>query len=218
MRVSRVDKLHMILDGVIEGGGDILSYHEMNKIYNDKAYLDLNGRLWISGNVSRIGILEYLDESGNGISYQLKKPEDLFQWDSTYSLLGCPITVEHPEDSYVHDKNHSILSVGTVMDIPRESKGYYLKSRLQIFDSDVVKEIVESIRNGEHLWELSCGYSVDVVDELGEWNGMHYDKVHKDMRYNHLSLVSCGRGGKDVNLINEDVEGNPVHEVENAFV
>ena len=194
--VQRIDRAHLIVDGVVIDDGDETKKYKLNDIY-----LDINKRLWISGRVSRLGIFEYKFSNGY-VSKELKTAEEVFNHMSTASLYGCPITVEHPMEKVVNGNNHKFLSVGTVLGHPHEEDGYYLKARLQIFGKDEVAQIKRLIESNE-TWELSCGYEAQIEEISGKWNGMEYNGIHRNIRYNHLSLVKKGRAGNEVALITE---------------
>ena len=114
-----------------------------------------------------------------------------------------PVTIEHPSEGVVNSGIHKIVSVGTVMFPARVEQEYFLRMRFQIFDGDIVNEIMSKIQRGEH-WDVSCGYSADLEERPGNFNGTEYDAIHKNIRYNHLSLVSKGRAGNEVGIISGD--------------
>jgi hypothetical protein len=55
-------------------------------------------------------------------------------------------------------------------------------------------ETVDQIMNGGKR-ELSLGYKVRLDQTPGVWNGQEYDAIQKNIRINHLAIVSSGRAG-----------------------
>lgn len=66
------------------------------------------------------------------------------------------------------------------------------------------KDAIEAIKRGKQ--ELSLGYTLDVIEELGIYNGEKYTHRQKNVDYNHLALVNQGRAGRTarVNLDHKD--------------
>jgi hypothetical protein len=45
------------------------------------------------------------------------------------------------------------------------------------------------------MTEVSCGYHCDVDETPGEFEGQRYDRVQRNIRYNHVAVVERGRAG-----------------------
>ena len=50
---------------------------------------------------------------------------------------------------------------------------------------------------------LSCGYTCDIEWTSGNWMGMDYDCIQRNIKYNHVALVPTGRAG-DGNAVRMD--------------
>lgn len=50
------------------------------------------------------------------------------------------------------------------------------------------------------LRELSLGYSLDLDETPGVWNGQPYDAIQRNIRINHLALVEKARAGEQARL------------------
>ena len=174
---------------------------ERNKI-TTSLYKDINDRLWIDCRAARLGVMSYQQSDGS-YTNEVHLPEDLFDIQTKYSAFGVPVTIEHPQEGVVTAGIHKIVSVGTVMFPARIDEDYFLRMRMQIFDKDISQRIEDNIQSGIG-WDVSCGYSADLDEKPGEFNGASYDSIHRNIRYNHISLVEKGRAGTEVGLVNED--------------
>lgn len=160
---------------------------------------------------TRTGIMVYRLADGS-ISRELKHPEDVFDAASLATLERVVITRGHPRDSKgrpvdVTTKNVDRLKVGHGGDkIGRERvrDEEHPLIHATITDAAVVKAITD-----EGLDQVSMGYTVEVVDEPGVWNGQPYDRRHKNIRYDHLAvaLPMGGRGGSTVNVLLDEADG-----------
>lgn len=117
------------------------------------------------------------------------RPEDeVFADDSMQSIAGKPLTIEH-EDGFVTPKNARKVLVGMVGDsVSRD--GNHVVGMVRVTHEDGIQAI-----SGGKL-ELSVGYSADIEIASGTTpNGEAYDAIQRNIRANHVSLVSHGRCG-----------------------
>ena len=54
-------------------------------------------------------------------------------------------------------------------------------------------DLIAKIDSGKQ--QVSCGYTCDIEDKPGEYNGTRYDRVQRNIKYNHLAIVHRGRAG-----------------------
>jgi len=143
------------------------------------------------GFLTRAGVFEYRDSRGT-VTRELRHPDDVFHADSLASLKLVPVTNLHPSEGVnAHTASkHQRGAVGE--NIVRE--GDHVSAKVSITDAALIKE-VEAGRQ-----ELSCGYSCDVTDESGTFNGEKYDSRQTNIRYDHLAVVPTGRAGRSVRL------------------
>lgn len=177
---------------------------------------DRTGFLHAQIRPTRTGIMVYRLADGS-ISRELKHPEDVFDEASLETLKRVVITRGHPRDSRgrpvdVDASNVRRLQVGHGgSTIEREHVGDEDLPRIDttITDAPTVKAITE-----DGLDQVSMGYSVDVVDESGMWNGQPYDRRHKNIRYDHLAvaLPMGGRGGSTVAVVLDEGDGELVED------
>jgi len=141
---------------------------------------------------TRTGIFLYRNHDGS-IKKELRHPDNVFKADSLNSLKMIPITDGHPDGKLVNSKSAKSLQIGYVGENIRVD-GKFIRVPLTITDSDAV----EKIKRGKN--QLSLGYTANVVDEAGEYNGREYDSKQTDIKYNHLAICSLARAGADASI------------------
>lgn len=166
--------------------------------------MDDNGFLRIDGVAAHVGILEYMDDDGTTIR-EFVPEETLFDPASLASLAGAPVTLQHPPEM-VTPINYSRYSQGSVNGSPLRND-----DNLGVSMSVIGNDALHAVESGVN--ELSPGYSVDLDETPGEWNGQPYDRIQRNRRYNHLAIVDEARGGSVCSLrfdgivpTNEDIQ------------
>ena len=134
-----------------------------------------------------IGVYTYKNADGT-VSRRLRLPEEVFADDSVKSLRMVPVCNTHPTE-LVTPENSKKYSVGSVGDVMQDA--YRLYPSLCITDADAL----QAIREGRRF--LSCGYTADIEDKSGVWNGVAYDQIQRNIRYNHIALVDSPRAGDE---------------------
>lgn len=132
------------------------------------------------------------------VYYLLRDPEELEKAVQTFNNLPLlskhiPVSADEPQKDVI---------VGTTGSDAKFEDGY-LKCSLAVWDS----EAIAGIESGEQM-ELSSAYRYTADMTAGEFNGMHYDGVMRDIVGNHVALVDVGRAGRDVVVSDAD----PFHE------
>lgn len=115
---------------------------------------------------------------------ELEKSKDMFN--------GMPLLIIHKQDSaHAPLKEERVGSIGTtpVWDSP------YLDNALIVTDQSAIEAI-----DSKKLKEISCGYFFDPDFTPGEFNGVAYDFVMRNIRGNHVALVKEGRAGPEVSV------------------
>lgn len=154
--------------------------------------IDDNGYLRIDGVVAHVGILEYMDDDGTVIR-EFVPEETLFEPASLESLAGAPVTLQHPP-VMVTPSNYKEYSQGSVNGMPKRDGDNLVASMLVIGN-----EALHAVEY-DGVSELSPGYSVDLDETPGEWQGQKYDRVQRNRRYNHQAIVDAARGGSVCSL------------------
>ena len=178
--------------------------HNLDYIRIDEEISELplqpNGFLNVLANLTRTGVFTYYEELPDGtmrIIRQLRHPDEVFSEESLKTMVGLPTTNNHPNGEGVSPENASDLIVGMTTDKPKKVSApmqgdaeEYVQQLVTFFDSDIIKLIQERTKT-----EMSLGYECFLEDSPGIWNGVNYDYIQRDIRYNHLSLVDRARGG-----------------------
>ena len=128
------------------------------------------------------------------VYYLLRDPEELEKAVQTFNNLPLlnkhiPVSADEPQKDVI---------VGTTGSDAKFEDGY-LKCSLAVWDS----EAIAGIESGEQM-ELSSAYRYTADMTPGEFNGMHYDGVMRDIVGNHVALVDVGRAGRDVVVSDAD--------------
>lgn len=153
-----------------------------------KAVITPEGYLRADAIVTRTGVFLYQNPDGS-LRRELRHPDDVFKEDSLESLKLRPITNGHPEDRLVKSDNFKELSIGYTGETVKLD-GQYIITSLLITDSAGVREV-----QSRRKQELSLGYTVDVIPEVGVYNGQEYTHRQTNISYNHLAIVDRARAG-----------------------
>lgn len=161
--------------------------------------VDQDGRLHVAiTNISKANICPYRgseipngDELGldpDKIYMLYRDPEELKKGAATFNNIPVldrhiPVHVTEPQQKYV------IGSTGTdaVFDEP------YLMNSMVIWTSKAIDDI-----NSKKQQEISCAYRYEPDMTSGDVNGEHYDGIMRNIRGNHVAIVTEGRAGPDV--------------------
>lgn len=139
--------------------------------------------------VTSTGIFEYLNPDGS-TRMELRLPEEVFAPESLASYRGKPVVVTHDAGEITKD-NVAENQIGTILSDGYRS-GDDVRAEIVIHDTDAMKDC--------GLKELSLGYSLDLDETPGVWNGQHYDAIQRNIRINHLALVREARAGDQARL------------------
>ena len=161
----------------------------IDSIPASETYFTEEGFLHDTPIVTSTGIFEYALPDG-GVRRELRLPEHVFDKESLESYRGKPVIITHKAGSI--DKNNVKKEiVGTIL-----SEGYQDKDNVRC---KVVIHDIDSVKRTPYR-ELSLGYSLDLIEEPGEWNGEPYDAIQTNIRINHLAIVEAARAGDHAHL------------------
>lgn len=166
---------------------------------NSNREKDANGFLHVKNcHCTKVQIAQYLgSEISNDLIpdkvYNVFRPEEeLKKADTIQSLNGVPLQLEHHDDTAEKPAQYTrIGATGTdaVFEYP------YLSNSLHFFN----QKAIDLIESGEKC-ELSIGYDCEIHKEAGEFEGVPYDFVQRNIKIQHVALVECGRAGADVKV------------------
>jgi hypothetical protein len=118
----------------------------------------------------------------------LRHPEELEKAANTFN--GKPLLNQHQPVSSADCRPELVIgSTGT----DAEYNHPYLDNSLVVWKDAAIKDIQSEARK-----DLSCGYRYDADMTPGEYEGEAYDGVMRNIRGNHVALVTEGRAGSDV--------------------
>lgn len=179
----------------------------LDSIKVDETYYTNEGFLIDHPIVTTVGIFEYMNPDGS-TRRELRLPEEVFNPDSLASYEGKPIIITHNAGEITKENVEEEI-IGTIL-----SKAYQdgdnVRAKIVIHDTDKMKQ--------SGLRELSLGYGLTLDETPGEWNGHPYDAIQRDIKINHLALVSAARAGEQARLNidgKENLTGGPVMEEQN---
>jgi hypothetical protein len=153
-----------------------------------------SGALRVPARLARVGVLTYQDSEGNTWG-ELVPPETLFAADSMATARGMAVADLHPAQQ-VTPVTRKGVQVGHVGDDVRRD-GDYLASTVYVTDAAEIA----LVQAGERR-DVSCGYTCELDETPGVYDGTPYQRVQRGRVYNHLGLgpEGWGRAGTDVSL------------------
>lgn len=153
-----------------------------------KASLTPEGYLAGEAIATRTGVFEYVNADGT-IRKELRHPDDILENESLATLKLKPVTDNHPS-VLVNADNAGVYQVGTTGETVRVDGGNIAVSFV-VTDKATVEKIKAKKKR-----ELSLGYTLDLVEEAGVFNGDSYTHRQTNVRYNHLAIVEKARAGR----------------------
>lgn len=133
--------------------------------------------------LTRTGVFIYRNHDGSE-RREYRPPEEVFKADSLEAYAGIPITKGHP--GKVTSANAANHTIGTVLTPARQDGDNLI--------ADIVIHNVAAVNAGNK--ELSVGYELDLDETPGiAPNGERYDAIQRNIKPNHLAIVSKGRAG-----------------------
>ena len=184
----------------------------MPLIFADRMILDeaprrtADGYLVAMPKVARTGMQDYLaselgltDRAGDSVVVVFRPESEVFHADALHSMAHRPITINHPP-VLVDAKNwHEYARGQTGSEVVRD--GEFIRVPMSLMDADAI----DAVMDGKN--ELSMGYTAEMEWTPGEFNGVHYDAIQKNIRGNHLAIVDAARGGAQLRVIDSQTNG-----------
>ena len=150
------------------------------------------GFLRVDAVVTRSGVFRYRSMDGSE-RLELRSDTEVFDEKSLKTLVMVPMTNDHPFEGLVTADNAKALQIGFTGERVRAEKPF-IKVPVVITDKNTIADVEAGKR------ELSCGYFCDVEEEKGNYKGELYTHVQKNIRYNHVAIVTMGRAGPEARL------------------
>ena len=145
----------------------------------------LTGKIRVTG----AGVFSYRTEQG--LKRRLRPVTEVSAKDSISTLNNKPVTLLHPSED-VSPGNAKRLQVGfTANDASWDGLNAYVT--MTVTDAAAIEEMLSG-----RVRAVSCGYDAELYKDSGNWQGVEYDEVMKNIRCNHIALVREGRAGDGV--------------------
>ena len=145
----------------------------------------LTGKIRVTG----AGVFSY--RTAEGLKRRLRPVTEVSAQDSISTLNCKPVTLLPPMED-VSPENAKKLQVGfTANDASWDGLNAYVT--MTVTDADAIREMLDG-----HVRAVSCGYDAELYKDSGNWQGVDYDEVMKNIRCNHIALVREGRAGDGV--------------------
>lgn len=151
-----------------------------------------NGWLRADAYLTRSGIFEYLKADGT-IHRELRPPEEVFAPESLASFAMVPVTDDHPAEGRLDAANAPMLARGAVGDSVRRD-GEKVRAPMLVTDGALIAKMLA----GQS--QVSCGYTCELDEMPGTWQGERYDAVQRNIRGNHVAIVQRGRAGESIRV------------------
>lgn len=148
---------------------------------------DNNGFLVAPACYTRVGVFYYVDETGS-VRAEFRPEEEVFADETLKSLSMLPITLEHPPEM-INPLNAKQWTVGFSSELVKRENNL-ATGFIKVTDA----KAINAIENADKQ-EMSCGYHADLEMTEGIWEGIKYDAIQRNIRYNHIAIVERGRAG-----------------------
>jgi hypothetical protein len=134
--------------------------------------------------LSRVGVFPYRQPNG-AIQYEFRPPEEVFHPEHLASIAGKPITEEH--HGALDGTNTKGKLIGSTT-----SPGRQDAENPHHLVGDIVIHDVSALTSKK---DLSLGYRLDLEMTPGEFEGVRYDAIQRNLRVNHVAVTLKGRAG-----------------------
>jgi len=138
--------------------------------------------------VTTVGVYPYVEDEGK-VVWELRPAAEVFDPASLLTLKSQPVTNGHPKEA-LDAENVKKLSVGHLGDnVDIDPFEGHVIASVRI----AAKDAIEDVRAGKRA--VSCGYTSDIEKTSGVWNGVPFDAIQRNIRYNHVAIVDVARAG-----------------------
>lgn len=147
--------------------------------------------------LARTGVQQYmgfelgLDERAIEMIGVMRPAAEVFHPDSIKSFVNLIVTDDHPTEIVTVD-NVKKLQKGQVSEVLENEN--LLSGIVTITDKDQIKKVEDG------KIEVSVGYSNNLKEKKGTFNGDEYEFIQTDIKANHLAIVDAGRCGPSCKL------------------
>lgn len=147
--------------------------------------------------IAIVGVFPYIKADGS-VEMEAKLPTELLSEVTVDSANSKPVTDNHPDELVTQVNASKYMKGFTATNAHVENDA--LKVDMTITD----KSLINEINKGKQ--ELSIGFETEVVPKKGEYKGVSYDSVQRNIQINHVAVVEQGRAGHSVRLLGDSAE------------
>lgn len=148
-----------------------------------------DGRLRADAHLARTGVQTYRNADGS-VRREYRPDSEVFDPESLASFEALPLTDDHPPTMLTAENAMQYARGSTGENVRRDADGKHVASSLVVFDA----ALIEKMKHGKT--EVSNGYHCDLEEVPGETpDGEKYDAIQRNIRGNHVAIVSRGRAG-----------------------
>lgn len=147
--------------------------------------------------IAIVGVFPYIKADGS-VEMEAKLPTELLSEVTVDSANSKPVTDNHPDELVTQVNASKYMKGFTATNAHVENDA--LKVDMTITD----KSLINEINKGKQ--ELSIGFETEVVPKKGEYKGIAYDSVQRNIQINHVAVVEQGRAGHSVRLLGDSAE------------
>ncbi|MBP2057888.1 hypothetical protein J2Z60_001063 [Lactobacillus colini] len=148
--------------------------------------------------IARVGVFPYINAKGQ-VTMEAKLPDDLLTDSTIETANSKPITEDHPKEA-VNSRNSEKYMKGFTADNAHAENGM-IKVDMTITNKDLIDRVLKGDKQ-----ELSIGFSTNNYPVKGNYKGMTYDSIQKNIQINHIAVVKRGRAGHSVRLTGDSAE------------
>jgi hypothetical protein len=153
----------------------------------ESSCIDVNeNNIVLTAYPTKAGVFTYRE--GDKVINELRPESEVFKSDSMDTLKMKPLSEMHNGAQLSFDNVAKNIKGYTGEKI--EVEGDKLKCNVAIFDKETIKKVLS-----KELVQLSTGYQCDFINQPGIYKGKKYDRIQKNIVYNHISCVDKGRAG-----------------------
>lgn len=167
-------------------------------VVTDEGYIRANAV------VTRTGIFLYQNPDGT-VRKELRHPDDVWDANSINSMQMIPVTDGHPIEKLVTSENAHRLAIGYTGESIKKDENHVM-AKFVITHRDGVNSVQNYGRK-----ELSLGYTVDLDETPGEYEGERYDARQTNIRYNHLAIVDKARAGTEARIALDSLDAIEIY-------
>jgi hypothetical protein len=151
---------------------------------------------------AKVGVYPYMDYNLGKVVMEAKLPEHMLKTEAISQLNHMPITDDHPW-GLVNIGNTNELVKGLTANDAAVVSGEVSEVTGGVFDPVLAAKML----TGDQM-ECSLGFECDLLEQPGNFNGIPYDRIQTNYRYNHLAIVPAGRCGPDCKAVLDSAESD----------